>query len=523
MYWDINSKSLKSFGKKVEEELKRFTILDTNTSAEKVPNISMAKGINQSISKLLKALMHTRPQYQFDKLIKKSFADSLFFTQEYIRLIFFENYNSDYGTEKFLDFVFLDSDEWNSGKAMKYLESILRNPGFSKLTQRQEAMYDVTMGLLDPSYENITQRIDKEVTKIKKFVRLFNVEKGFISEEYSKVLDEIDERRDIKKHMRRFEHILGSSHDKMNEILKNPVLKGKESLLRKMYGMPEELKQLNIFWEWVFDESSSFDGNTRTIELNAPRFFYYLDPKTKKVRFYGGDLYKTALHENLHHLHKFLSKEMPIGIKSSPNLNISGRVYEEGMCLYVENTFGVKFIEEHNKLLNFSKDDSKRLKNELTLYLFKKVIPLMYCIYKRINDIEQRSELDEVQMMAKTSGDNIFLDSNYLDNYSLSEIFYYSTYLFGHPQAKETFEQLKYRLNKLFGNYNKGTRWMKENESEIIQGALTGDWSWTTQRAFFLDFYIPELIKLREGKRVAARYERMFSNDLEKKLDIVVE
>ncbi|MBW2995574.1 hypothetical protein KY312_04435 [Candidatus Woesearchaeota archaeon] len=497
LHWPVRNRNLLRLGRQVEEINKEFQKLDDSISMG-VPNISRARSLNNKIQDRFNRAKKLRPGLHFEQLVLRNHIDSLWCQSEYLKFFFFKNYNEDYGVRQLVNYTFYPESEWSdTNGAVSYIEKLLRNINYHGITKREDLMWEVERFQIPGHYEHIKRRIIEEVFKVKKILRDFNEDKGFITEKQKKLLEIFEDKKEFDRTLQKFKELYGphleDDYDKLVLLLKNSA----QYIIDKDIELDEDTKALVIDVNTNDEEYACWDPNTNLMELNNDRFRFYLDKKSGKIRFYAGDLYPTVWHENIHRLQKNFSRYMPPGLRQTDGeLNLAARTTEEGVAMISEDFF-MDYMENNKRRLGVSNKDIERAKAEDYIYMANKIIKFCHAMYHRESDVESeigRRETDyDVHMrLAEKSGNWALADQNYLYDETFSDSFEELFYIFGRKYVGETMQTLERIETKKFGNKRKARAFIKKNENIVMQGLMTGSWSWSTHGEFFLKHYWPK-------------------------------
>jgi len=240
-----------------------------------------------------------------------------------------------------------------------------------------------------------------------------------------------------------------------------------------------------------WDTYSAFYWNEKVMEVCAQRFHFYKDKKGE-IKFYAGDIARSAGHEYLHKIQGIILKHLSPGLREDPSgYNLSGRVMIEGVPYFFENHF-LDWLGSNRQKYEFSEKDIERAKLFNVEWEANRVIRLLHSIYERqYGPIEDKSRKAHLKL-AEVTGVQTYADDDMLSSESLSETYYFAMYFFGGEVVKRTMKNLYELENKRLGDSEKAREYLKKNENIVIQGMLTGDWGWKTQGKFFLEHYWPK-------------------------------
>jgi len=511
LHWEVKNKNLRTLGKKVEEINEEF--LELHSSLDNyLPNIRRARSLNNKIENMLGKCRGLKPKFSFDGLIKKEYADSLSRQSEFLKFFFFKNYNKDYGVRLFLEYMFTPEKYWpqendsktaraakNEKSAVKFLEDSLRKINYYAITKRENLMRPIEVFLMDPEYLRIAMKIKEELPRIRKLLRDYNLTQGFVTKEQHDAIEVIENKKDLEENIDKIKSELSISDTLMNIVL-NDVKKEKSALFKKAseIQMTKELEMLTYNLDFVRgDYCGSFNPAIGQMEVTDRGMMFYEDKKTGKMKFYAADLYKTCGHENFHLLQQYFSMHMPPALCNGVDqLSITTRVVEEGVALYLENTFFNEYLQEKSKNLGISKLDLER-SNYLGVYLSEKIIRFCHSMYHREQDIEE-TDYETHKKLAEQSRNWALADDKYLNDDAFEEVFEFSYYIFGHRHVEDTMNELEQKMKHKLGTTRKARNWIKRNSPTIMQGLMTGGWGWTTHKDFFLNHYMEKAMKYCE-------------------------
>ncbi|MBW3016829.1 hypothetical protein KY316_00520, partial [Candidatus Woesearchaeota archaeon] len=476
-----------------------------------VPNIRRARSLNNKIESLIARVWKLRPHDRFDALVKKDYADSLFRQSEFVKFFFFKNYNKTYGVRLFVEYMFCPEQFWeNPGdhpkkeaekaqhSAVKFLEDSLRRINYHAITKRENLMHEIEMRALETDYERVKLRIREELPKIRKLIRDYNLEMGFITKEQYDALEILEKKKEVEERVNAARALLGGLSDTVMSIIMNDVRKENSALFKKAddIKMTEELELMLYDLDFVQTEEycGSFDGAIRQIEVTSCDMLPYKDKKTGKIRFYSADLYNTCGHENHHMLQHFLSRFMPPGLNCNfEQMSVTARTVEEGVALYLEDECFRDYLDDKRQSLGLSKKDIERIQS-VDVYLADKLVKIGHALYNREKDVED-TDFEVHKRLAEQSRNYAFADDNYMTDESFAEVFHHLFYIFGHKVVSETMQEFERRLAVKLGSKRKVPYWIARNQPIIMQGLMTGSWGWTTHREFFLNHYMRKAMK----------------------------
>jgi hypothetical protein len=506
LHWPVRNRNLLKLGRQVEEINIEFAKLDQSL-ANATPNIHRARSLDKKISDRLCRARRLKPSSAFEKLVLRSHIDSLFCQSEYLKLFFFKNYNKDYGVRELIKYIFQPENEWDNGNnAVDYLESILRGVDWKKITKREDLMWEVETYQLPNYHIPVRLKIEEEIRKIKEALMDFDLDREFITARQYDILNAHEQKREAKRTFARIKSVLGPLFGDASGILVKLLCEAHPNI--KEMDKPEQesspvLSDLMLDINFVEGESAYFDSNTKQMELNDERFYYYVEKKADKVRLYAGDLYPAAWHENVHRFQKYFSRHMPPGLRETDGeYSIASRTIQEGVAIFSEEWF-IDYMENNKRKLGLTKKDIERAKYEDHVYLAKKIIQFCHAMYHREvlveGDISGReSDYDVHQRLAQKSGNWALIDTNYLDDDPFCDHFYDLFYIFGKKAVRQTVKALENTETKKLGTRRKAKNFIRRNENIVLQGMMTGSWSWSTHGEFFLEHYWPKARKYCE-------------------------
>ena len=505
LHWPVKNRNLLKLGRRIEEINREIQKLD-NSLASGVPNRHRANSLNQKIRDRYEKARRLRPGNPFERLVLKNFIDTLWSHSEYLKFVFTKGYSRKYGVRQFINYTFYPESawpdpegEWSEEKngAVLFIEGLLKTGiDYQGITKREDLMWEVELYRIPPYYEHVEYEIKEEIQRIKRLVRQFNLDRGFITLDQAEALEDYERKRDLDRVMRRFQHLFGPYLKEVYEKLALLLKDSSKDIVEGRVELDKDTKELIIDINPNDEEFACFDPNTGLMELNRDRFYFYLDKKAEKIRFYAGDLYPTVWHENIHRLQKFLSRKMPPGLRQTDGeLNLASRVVEEGVAGISEDFFE-EYMEDHKRSLGLSKKDIERAKYEDSVYMAKKIIRFCHAMYHWEVNVEselgKRGDYEAHMRLVEKSGNWALADVNYLNDDHFADAIEELFYIFGRKYVNETMQELEKTETARLGSRRKARKFIRDNQDTVLQGLMTGSWGWSTHKEFFLKHYWPK-------------------------------
>jgi len=506
LHWPIKNKNLEALGRKIEQLNKEFCLLDISLSAgieDGMANMHRARSVSKKIDNLIDKTYRLKPKSRYDQLVLTNYRDSLFAQQEYTQFFFTKKYNKEWGMREFLNYLFLPEEEFrgkheNNG-AMAILEDKLRNINYSMQTKRENLMQDIYFYPAVGNPEEFSDMVLDQIPRLRKMVADYDIEMGFETPEQVEIQDFILKKKELVNAQDRLKRILGPSMDGIFDLIKTQTNKSNKNLLGRSVEITEELN--NLIYDFVYNDEDycAYDHGVRAMEVNTSRFYFYQDKKTRKNKIYTGDIDRCTGHENYHRLQALFSRFMPPGLKETPGeLDIRGRTIAEGVAATLETNF-MGWLDKNKRKYNISKNDFKIASLYEHEYYGNRTIRLCHALYHRELVVEAgKRDYDAHLKLAEVSKVPVLGDDEYLGDESVAEVFYYSLYIFGKRNVKDTLDELEKREIKRQGTIRKARNFLKKNEPVVLQGLLTGNWGWSTHKDFFLNHYWPKARKYCE-------------------------
>lgn len=504
--WQVRSRALREAGKFVEEVYVEFALL-WESFADLTPNLHRARGLQRKIDYCSKRLEAIKPGTRFDRLVHRDYVDSLGVHRAWIELFFTKQGSESYGVRNLFNVLFAPEDRWNSDEdAWNYVRNEFINMPYRDLSKRENLLNGIQTFQLDNDYEDTKRKIDREFPRLKRFIRDFDVERKFISKQEGDFLNILDIKREIQTRIERLEDHFRVPFEEMPMSIRDMVYKLPQDVFdvnpekaREIYEtkFPEidrHVKKLDFDLRFMnsWEYSASWNSAIGVMEF-GPDFCFFKDKETGEIKFYGGDLFRTAMHENAHRLKNYFSRDLPAGIRPHPAaINFFAMTVEEGTAMYTEEITH-RYISNIRKRMGLSKKDLERAKWMSKTYLPRKLVILYHALLHREQGVEQ-SDYDVHLTMAKESGNWGFVDHIYLDDDDLSAALYHGWYIFGKKFTDQTISALECEIKKRLGTRDKRRvrNFMQRNEHIIQQCLLTGDWGWSTHQDFVVKHALPK-------------------------------
>lgn len=510
-HWEIENSRLLRLGKKIEEANKEFALVDMSLSHGpygSTVNMGRARSLMKKVNYLLQesekiSLNKSRTNHaRFDSLALKDFQNNLFTQKEYLEFFFTKKYNKQWGVNSFMNYVFLPRSQFEgkplSNGAVGHLEERIKNINYNQITKRENLMCDILDYQLSLNIGEAEEMLLQQIPYLKKIISEYNQDLEFITSDHKEAEELIDELKDNENLKKKVKSFFGKYKGDITEAIINGIDKRGQQLSKRIdYN---DIKK-ELIYDVILDseEYCSCVPETKTIGISKFTFNIYKEPKTGKVKCYLGDAIKSIGHENFHRLQHYLSRNMPAGLSwKNGTYNLSSTMVMEGFATVLENNF-MEWVSDNAQRYNISKRDLKiaGLLNED--YFGNKVARLLHSIYHREESpLEKDTDLGAHKKLAKISKVPLYADSDYLNDESLPEIYYFAHYIFGEKYAKDIIGSLEKYETEKHGTLRKAKNFLKKNEKLVIQGLLTGNFGWETKKDFVLRHFWPKARKYCE-------------------------
>lgn len=502
LYWPVRSKSLIRLGKRIEEINKEFRKLDLslqNGCEGGLVNMNRARSLPRKIEYLRGEaarinIKGRNRQAAFERLVLEEFEKSLFTQQEYIQFFFTMKYNKEWGVKDFFNYAFLPRAQFEGkteeNSAVAFLENNLRNINYRAKTKRENLMEDITTRSVSVNPSELEAMLIEQIPKMRKIIGDYNVNMGFETREQVEAQNLVVQQKETEKIQEKIKSLFGEYKGDIPEIIMAGVKRQLSGLRKKSTPLDEAMRDLIYELVLNYEDSSAWDSATRTMEINADRFYFYKDKKTDKKRLYAGDIIRSIGHENFHRMQSYFSRLMPVGIRETDGeYNLTGRTISEGVATVLEDNF-MNWFENNRKHYFLSQRDIEIAKLMNVEHFGNRIVRLVHSIYHREETpLEKNEDKDAHLRLAKVSKVPVYADDDYLHTESMPETYDFAFYFFGQKYVKETLKELEQIEKKRLDSLRKARNFLKRNEPIVIQGLLTGNWGWSTHKDFFLKHY----------------------------------
>jgi len=264
--------------------------------------------------------------------------------------------------------------------------------------------------------------------------------------------------------------------------------------LKKMvldYGRKKQFLSKKVDFDLVLADPScdysSWDSAVLRMAIDADRIRVY--KKGKETEIYEGDADITAFHEfGGHNLRQYFSKDMPPGLRATAtNLSsLVSPVVDEGVAMFIEK-YGFRYMKRNKKSLVLNDKDIKGAEMFLKFFYQEKLFRLAHAVYEKKE--AESNKFDAHEELSKRAKNPVFERDKFLiEDESLLERQDNLNYFVGREHVKGIMAELKKRY------YSKV---IEKNETIILRGLLTGNWSWETHKDFFFSEYMKKVDKHR--------------------------
>ena len=436
---------------------------------------------------------------KFSNLVKKKFYESLGAQEEYIKFFVTNvlNYGRKQGgVESFLNNVFPSWQLPGMRKrgALAFLEHRTGNIDYKSLTRREDLMSPIEMNevlLNDQEYEELHL---EQLPLLRNIIGDYSINLGFETREQIDKQNLIALKKKLEVAKNTISVLFGSGEAKLPKGLLDGLTGKIFELSSKASPLDRVINELfyDIVLHW--EHYCAYDWKQKVMEVGAQRFHFYKDKKGE-IKFYAGDIVRSAGHEYLHKVQGMINKHLALGLREdSSGYNFIGRVMIEGVPYFLENHF-LDWLGLNRQKYGFSEEDIERAKLFNVEWEVNKLTRLLHTIYERqYGPIEDKSRKAHLKL-AEVTKVLTHADDDMLPSESLSETYYFAMYFFGAEAVKRTMNNLYELEKKRLGDSEKAREYLKKNENIVLQGMLTGDWGWKTQGKFFLEHYWPKARK----------------------------
>ncbi len=503
LYWEVENRNLRRYGRQVEEINREFGII-MQSLAEYFPDKHMALSLNKRIPALIKDIDRLRPSNEFDAMVAIQHHNSLMAQYEFTELIFVKNYTEQVGLKKFLDFMFGEAEAKPKGHALKELENMARRINWKKISKMRSLMLPITMRLVDSDYDRIRAKIPDELRKARKVINKYLLDIGFVTKEQADIIDKLQTLDDIDEVKDSIGAAFGMPFAKIPDYLRERMFRShgmsedqynKLAMERDELLSDETIQSLYYNIDLTSGEGASWDPNTKQLEIGRPEFMFYKDEKTHKIKLFAGEVLRIIGHEGYHRVRTLLSQFMPAGLKGGMGeYAITSRITDEGLSMLFEDKF-MEYVNE-NRPFNISKKDIERVKLAKYFYRTKRIIDFLYSVYHRLADTENR-DIEAAARLATVTKNQALSDPKYLGHQSIHETFEDSFYIYGLPAIENIMERLIKEKTRERGNRRNAMHHIKRNEKIYLAGLLVGHWGQGALEEFYFDHYLPRAKKLK--------------------------
>ncbi len=467
----------------------------------RLPDICLARSLNERIPSLMKKVDRLRPNNDFDTLVAREYFNSLLTQREFIQFIFFKNYNDDCGVEIFLDFMFGEPKEREAGHVLMELEDMVRAIDWKQYSKRSDLMFYIDCMKINSEYTRIKSRIEGDFTKVRSVLNHYFEEMGFITREQAEILDKLILLRDIDETISVVQSSFKMPFSKIPDYLRERIFQNKGLSEQEYTGLAEQRDEFLAYDDMMdlfYDLDHVADGgewaeDKKQMELGRSDFVYYRDEE-HKIKLFAGDILRIAGHEGLHRLRSVLSRYMPLGLNGSFGEDgITRLIMDEGLAMYFQNSF-LDYVAE-KKPLNLSKQDIKRAKSKAYNAKTFRLVSFLYSVYHRLANKEDR-DIDAAAMLAKVTKNQALSDPMYLGPDAIHKTIEDTFYIYGLPVVERMMERLVKEKTREKGNRRNARHHIKRNNRIYMTGFFTGLWGPSTIEEFYFDHYLPRVEKL---------------------------
>jgi hypothetical protein len=361
--WRIKNKKLRDNAEEMEEIYNDFDIL-RDSFLDGFPNRYQANSLRGKIDHCTKRLEGIKLTTNFDKLVQREFVDSLWTHRSWLELFFTKKGATLYGVRLLLNNMFVPQKLWDGDDdVFHYIKTQVNRIWYKDHSKLAYLMKPISnYSLADYDCEEKEEKIKEEFAKIKTILVDFNYRKGFITEEQRKGLQDIDIQYNLMQ-------------KKFSDISEN---------------FSEDILALHFDMKLLTDPTATanWDFELNFLGVAKDSFHMYMDPETKEVKVYLGEVLNHISHENSHGLQHYFSRYMPAGIRLLDGaFNFHSGAIEEGLARRFEDIF-VKYVSESRDEIGFNKDDVERLRLFSKTHFHPVIVRLYHSLLHREKDFE---------------------------------------------------------------------------------------------------------------------------------------